>query len=487
VSQFSENLRSHINASGMTIYKLAKETGLERTLVHKVLNDDRVPSDEFVGTIADALFLSPIERAELYKSFEIRKIGEFRYNQRAQVKQMVELIAKAENDNRAFENGNGAHASPPESLPDAPVGDPVQLFYGYYAINDAVKNLIEAESLKGSASKIDYFIPAKFKYFYDVLSICYMKNPTLNIRHIIPLAKKAQQQEHRNNNLTTLFSIIRLAFTSGTGYAPYYFYSDEQHICLTAAMPYFLITSSHLLTLNADLDVAVLYRDRDMIDYYANFFNEMVAQTHPLLKLVDNFADILSYHLTIDRKEIIGTSCLIESQPCIGHYVTEQLVERKLRRELDNRDQVKALALKHFEYLRKTPIADISLFSVAGMDYMFETGYASNIPTSMMIPLTHDEIRSLISQYLDDVKSGRFASFAIDPAKFTIPLFTTVFLDKLTGVHFLTYRDADLRAIHINEPSIVEAFEDFCTYFEKSDLVYSQEETIRILEGYVNR
>jgi len=486
MSEFSENLRSLITGSGSTIYKLAKDTGLERTLIHKALNDERTPSDEFVTKISDALMLTPSERLELQRNHEIRKIGVFRYHQRNQVKQLIELIAQAENDAKVFDRGAPPPPSGSFSFSDIS-GDTDKVYCGQFAVSNVVKSVVELESQRGENAKIDFIVPARFSFFYEVLSINYMRNPSLHIRHVIALAKKLPHSGQGNANIAALANVLRLTYSGGDGYSPRFYYTDADHYHDMAPMPYFILTSTQLVTLSAEMDAAVLYCNGDIIRLYANLFEAAAKQGTPLLKRMNNIYEIISYYLTLQRKAGGETSCLIGPQPCLGHYITEELTEKKLIAELDQREEVKALIAKHFENMRRVAIADMGLFSIAGMEYLDETGYMTDVPSSYAYPLEHGETRDLMAHYIADIKKGRFSSFAINPSKLTVPLFTTILTDKPGGVHFLTYTATDFKAIFINEPSIVEAFGDFCDSIEKSDLVYSREETLRILESFVDR
>ena len=482
----SENLRLLINESNRTIYKLAKDAGIERTLIHKVLKGERVPSEDFVDKIAEALFLPPFERAKLQKSYEILKIGEFRYNQREQVKHLIELIAQVEKDNGSFMERISLPPTQRTVLRDY-ANSPAQVIVGQHAVNNIVKGVIEEETLKNEISRIDFIIPAKFQFFYDELSVNFLRDPTLNIRHIVELTKSGPGQGRENGNLTALLNIIKLVFVGGEGYAPYYVYSPASGARVLTATPYFIVTSRHVILLSEELDTAILGGNKDIIEYYSGFFRMALERATPLLHRVDSLYDLATYYLAIDRKGDSGTSCVIESEPCIGSYIREELIDKKLAPELKHREEIKTLVAKHFENMRRVASSTTGIFSIAGLDYLLETGHISGVPTSYYCPLDRGEIRGLILQYLGDVKQKGFSSFAVDPEKFMIPMFTSISIDKLSGVHFLTSTDARFGTLYINEHSMVEAFDDFCSSIVKSGLVYSREETIGILENYLSR
>ena len=97
MSLFGDHLRSLIDANKVNIYALAKSSGLERTAIHKIISGDRIPSEEYVQKLADVLPLSREEWQQLLESFSISKVGEFKYRQRLQVKDIIESITYIEN------------------------------------------------------------------------------------------------------------------------------------------------------------------------------------------------------------------------------------------------------------------------------------------------------------------------------------------------------------------------------------------------------
>jgi transcriptional regulator with XRE-family HTH domain len=97
VSLFGEQLQTFIKSHEINIRSLTQKAGIERTAVHRIMTGERVPSEEYVSKLLDALPLSPAERQQFEESYHISQIGELKYRQRQQVKELIEAVAHIEN------------------------------------------------------------------------------------------------------------------------------------------------------------------------------------------------------------------------------------------------------------------------------------------------------------------------------------------------------------------------------------------------------
>lgn len=88
MSIFAKKLKTYIEQSGMTIYMVAQSSGVNRTLIHRMANGTRIPTQkETVSFIAKAMLLSPTDTNDLLEAYEMSKRGESAYRQLQLVKQ----------------------------------------------------------------------------------------------------------------------------------------------------------------------------------------------------------------------------------------------------------------------------------------------------------------------------------------------------------------------------------------------------------------
>jgi len=75
MSDFSELLRDIIDKHNVKIYTLASQSGIDRTLIHKFLNGQRLPiSESVVSKLSASLLLSREDNIKLLQSYKISKM-----------------------------------------------------------------------------------------------------------------------------------------------------------------------------------------------------------------------------------------------------------------------------------------------------------------------------------------------------------------------------------------------------------------------------
>jgi transcriptional regulator with XRE-family HTH domain len=131
--QFSEQLRKFINQRGIKIYALAQTSGIDRTLIQKMLKGERLPAEQtVVQELAQSLMLTPEETEALLLSYYVSKMGEGTYARRKYVKDFFNHF-----DNFAYESKihiDVSSSHPAENLPDDNV------IYGRHNIYSALAN-----------------------------------------------------------------------------------------------------------------------------------------------------------------------------------------------------------------------------------------------------------------------------------------------------------------------------------------------------------
>lgn len=82
MSVFAKRLKYYIENSGQTIYSVAVTSGVERTMIHRMMKGDRIPTNKnVVLAVARTLLLSPSDTDDLMTAYEISRRGESAYRQ----------------------------------------------------------------------------------------------------------------------------------------------------------------------------------------------------------------------------------------------------------------------------------------------------------------------------------------------------------------------------------------------------------------------
>lgn len=482
MSQFSDRLRLVLNESGTNIYQLSKNAKLDRTTIQRTLTGERLPSTSFVEKLCDFLRVSPLERSELFELHTICKVGEKVYAGRKYIKDMIESMAaihiKSSNvlvGQRTVTVGNH-------------IQNGIKTFSGQYSVHNLIRDVLEDEVFNEASPQINLTVPFENAFLFDLLHQLYLSNnKKLVIKHVIQLSKNPLALKDSNYNLNVLSNILPFAFCEYGGYQPYYYYGNTEALKnIDCVLPHYILTSKRLIQLSGDFNTAVLCDNPEIFDIYNDSFEKCLLQTKALLKQLGSCEEILAAYLAA-YKEAGKYTHVVEPQPCLAKYYTDQLIEDKLRKDLENRELLKPLLFElydSYEHFDKSPM---SFFSIEGIEYMAKTGMMADLPPQYALPFSVNERIMLLDKLRIDIADDTYFVRAINSSKFAISPMATIELHGTNVLMLVTVNsDGMISSSYIAEKSICEAFFDFFESLPESNLLYSKEETIRIIDEVVN-
>ncbi|KUO75300.1 MAG: hypothetical protein APF81_17595 [Desulfosporosinus sp. BRH_c37] len=480
MSKFSNKLKSLIEDCGTNIYQLAKNAELDRTTIQRSIAGKRLPNVIFVEKLCDYLRVSPIERKELLEFHAISKVGEEVYASRKYIKGMIERIATIhmKTDNMIIGEKTVVF--------DSQINNDIKVFSGQYCVNNLIHNILEDVVYNENSSQINLIVPFEYTFLFDFLNQLYFsRKGKISIRHIVKLSKNPKTLQNSNFNLEILLNVLPFAFTAGSGYQPYYYYGNTDAAKdIAMIMPYYILTNKRLVTLSADFTTAILYNNEEILKTYRTEFEKVVLQMNPFIKKLSDCGEMLSTYLSA-YKDAGQFTHTIEPQPCFAKYYTHQMVDEKLRQGIEHRDELLKSLYQLFDVYKDYRSIPMSLFSIEGLEYLVTTGLMADLPPRFALPFTVKERKYLLQSLRDEIEKDIYLVRAIDCSKFSISSVATIQLYGINGLIFITADDNGIISCFIDEKNICEAFHDFFESLHDSDLVYSKEKTLRIIDGFI--
>lgn len=102
MSDFSTLCRETIKDAGLTVYKISKYSGLDRTTIQKMLSEDKLPSYPFFYRFLDQLRTNVEERQKLLEEFEIAKDGAANFRNRRKILEIIRKLGQEQEYPRDF-------------------------------------------------------------------------------------------------------------------------------------------------------------------------------------------------------------------------------------------------------------------------------------------------------------------------------------------------------------------------------------------------
>lgn len=477
-------LRKSIESSGYTIYRAASKAGINRTTLQKVLSDDRPASQELLSLLLPILKLSPLEEKNILDMYEISQSGETLYLQRRYIQKMLNSIS----DLDLLPKDLGSNFRRFTSYETNLVKLDQQIIYGIYNVEHLLGIFLNKEcmyedpkifiNLPGNVDVIDQFFMHNLTYCTDLNN--------LQIKHITNLVKTPESSTNPLINLDILSKIFPFAILGNVNYEIYYYYSNELNSdTLNMAFPFYILFSEAVVLLNADGTIALPVHNSAVIQYFQNLFSESLKHSFPLVSDCTTPIGILDYLKNADKEA--NSRNEISFQPCFTAFLTDHMIQKYTRFDIENRDQLIQSVINQIQLLSHVK-KHINIFSQSGLSYFIQTGILTNFPTSYAHSLEKTDRILLLKSLYDTCKSDKIIIRMANPVTFLFSRHLICNLRNNWGLDFSGFDDTGtrFRYIHIQEHTIRESFEDFFQYILESELVYSKQETLTEIMNAIN-
>ncbi|MCD7808381.1 MAG: helix-turn-helix transcriptional regulator, partial [Erysipelotrichaceae bacterium] len=455
----------------MKIVDLSHLVDIDRSNLYKIVKGTRkLPDKSYIQSIAEVLCLTHEEIEELNQAYEIDEVGSYIYYRRKKVEEILKLSISWDVSPSISISHNEYNIDIHDS----------QYFSGKYAIN-SILNQIMAIETKNDQPHIKIFNQVKNDYIMNTMQFLGNINSQIDITHIFGLNNSYNQDENDYYNLDYLISIFPV-LSSNLLYHPYYYraYPYTNDYSLFSNM---VITSDYVLTFTNDYQDALIYTNKNTMDAYTKIFQKYLKKSQLLI----NTMDYMEYcKMFIEKQELIYTTpcptnvLSIDEVELVGNHIRDEFYQKSYFMEF-----YKEYMLLQQEYLKNNIGGTKYYFTKQGLEYFFETGYFHDIPTSLLYPLTHDELLYFLGKWREFVKNYPYITMLDMPAFPSKSTTTKSYDDNRLNFTYNNSKGIPI-CISLNESSINSAFYDYFHYIIDNKTI-SKEETIHIIDDYIHQ
>ncbi len=471
---FSEELESFIRGRKITVYSLAERSGVDRTLIHKMMKGERVPAKEsVVRALASELMLTPEESAELLESYRAAKMGRDVYARRKAVLDFY----------------NGFPTPPESSLREesrAPARVPVEdgTVSGKLEVGNLIGAVLESEAAR-EKGRVCILAQPECPILFDLLPLVGMRRQNLTVDHVICLENSGSEAGHNAlYNLGCLGAVMPV-LASGCRYRPRYYYGSADRFGEAGMMPNLILTGNYLVRISHDASCAAISSFSPYLELYGRAFDSLSEKSMPLATVFCTPQEEISY---ISRlySEFTAVEDDFTSDPCLLPFAGEEMTRRYTAPALmkDGRDARMILEYMDSVHL-KNRIRNLGnvFFSEEGIDRFLSTGRITEVPTGFYSPLELPDRYRLLRGMFEASLAGKYHPVLVDARRLRIPESLSTYTFRNGAVCFIyTAPGYEYTAFTVSEASTVAAVRDFMGWLPKSSLVCSSAETLRYLK-----
>ena len=478
MSQFRDALKQHFDENEINISSLSRQCGIDRTTIQHMVGgrkDYKLPSYDALKAVLKCLRMTPGERKYTEELYTIEKIGVHNYVGRQYVKGIIEQIAALHNPDVL------RHSVIVSGSVNLDTADCV--FTGANAVNSVLQAVFAEEIAVNSNPHICLNVPFSYAYLKQTLLQSYWEQDgRLEIKHLVILSKSPKANQNKNINLETISDILPFAFCLGNGYrAKYYYSSIEAENELLLTMPYYLLTAKRLLLMSGDFTSALLITDVRMIDEYRNAFERSYNQCQNLIEHLDNPLEIFDAYSDCIIDDCPAYSA--QGYPCFFQYLSEDIIYRHARMESPNAGETVAGLVTYIANFSRMNITDY--FSMNGLEAFARSGRLEVFSEMEANPFTVEDRITILESACSEIEGGGKTRL-VDSSKISLSNWAIVSTINNNSLQFYHQNQGVYHYCIIKEASIVNAFVDFFESLSQSDMVFSAEETLSVIRGYID-
>lgn len=474
MEEFSQQLRRLIDSRHIAIYALAAQSGVDRTLIHKIIKGQRVPTDpSVVQKLSAALLLTSEEGEALFESYKAAKMGEDIYVRRKFVLDFYNHFDPAPEYAVRAENRHLTGA--------ALTGDDV--VYGKLEVSNVLEAVLELEAAKPEGH-IRILAQPECPLLFDFLALIGMRKNELVIDHVLCLenSMKDRSSLYNLNCIRTVMPVL----ASNCQYQLLCHYDNiASHFSNTSVLPYLILTEDYVVRLAADASSAAVSNSAQFRELYGHIFQSIMEKSHPLVTVFHSVFEEIEHinRINSDYDYLIHD---FTSDPCLLPFADEEMMFRYVNPLLLKDETTRQMIQGYIKFSnlksRFETMGNI-YFSEEGLDRFLTTGRMSELPVEYYSPLAIPDRYRLLRTMYEASLVKKYHPVLVNAKKMRIPLNMATYLMKLGAVNFVyTAPNQTYTSLVVTEPSIVTAIQDFLDYLPETDLVCSPQETLHYLE-----
>lgn len=404
MSEFSIMLEEFIKEKDVQISELARYCGIDRKNLFRLLQGkENLPEEDIVQKMSLFMKLTPFEQNNFYEAYQISVVGRERFFMR---KQVLDLIQHFPENFKPTVEGSIRELFPEKNETQGkncfPLGSQTE-------VNQCLHRICLKEAQNGRNSKICMVMQADYEFIFDLLLSLKKYNNELEIEHVTCMDAPADIADDMEfYNLAYLKNILPL-YINGMNYHLYSIKEDLQN-CRKGIDGFsnLLLTSENALLCTSDFRKGIVYQSVEILEYFRERYYNYRSRGELRFHVIDNVQQQMAVLGNMGWERRI--SYALQPEPCLLSFLTPEIMEAAVYKELPDRERMLALASSFIENARTRVEKGINFFycTKEALDQFVTDGRMPEIPSEIYRPLLPEERTKLIKEAVHLCEKGKF-------------------------------------------------------------------------------
>lgn len=304
MSEYSELCRLYLKKNNINVHRLSQISGLDRTMMQKMVKGQRIPSEEYFNTFISYLGLNPMEKEKITVSYHKERIGRDAFTIGLAIDDII----------NNYQTYNEELLDTPLDQRDIEIKERISEYNNKSQIRLIAQKVVRDE-LERKYPTISFSLDDTSKQIRQI--ILSNNNKVIDIDELI-LFKKDRVLE----NLGLLKYVLPFIFECKDNYNLYVRVADgmpQDHMYLI--YKYFIVTSQDVFLISADQKRALLIHDPDYVSIYKKAIDRLKSEYLRVKKAVDDPIEYVRLFKSID--DYYKLSALYTLHPFYTDYFKE--------------------------------------------------------------------------------------------------------------------------------------------------------------------
>lgn len=478
MSDFSNKLQFYLERLNLSAYRLSKLSGMERTGIHRVITGQRLPSDRFMFSVLPHLRLNHMEEKELWKLLTIERIGRETFEERLRISQIFWEI-----DRYRKLYSSGVHSSFSKDI-DQPFNNKSQVvnLRSQHQVRACLHGLLKSLVIPQEGGELYFNFTENLSLIADLL--LQLDSQEQSRLHIHQYVEVSRGDPSDGSDLEILRRILPLALSFHGAYDVFYAYSSQtENDPLLRLFPCCLLAGEYTLRISSDWNSGLLIHSSEITRSFAEEFQRLHSRYNALIDKRAFSLDAVEYYcFTVQNG--CAPDYVYESWPCLMRVLGEvasKIDSPQLRPYMGVANQLSQNYYNLSDHITH-------YFALEGMEEFVRTGVLPGYAGLLAGPVPTQERGALLKKICGQAEEHPGSDRLIRTNQF--PVIPGLFVE-IYGRERVCIGHQDPKfpfiILCLTEPHICSAFYDFFESMDGSDMLYSEEETQKLISGFLLR
>ena len=471
MSDFSNYFKDCIHQNHVNVSLLSRQSGINRTLLQKIITGARIPSEEsFLEKVLPYMMLSLRQQEELMRLYHIEKIGKEAYSQHMIIKSFIEHLQA------------NAHVESP-MLKMSIESEPKKETYCVYDKYSLIQCMSSALGrVKTKKDPVVYLLMQDADpSIYDFIASALYGRKDVTLIHLLCFqsANVASKAELLFNiKLCESFTPLLLC---GCNYQPLcYYHSSAVDQSYYAPYPYVFLTDDCVINFRKDLSGALITHEPGILNQFQDFIEKRKSISISIIQRHHRPTEILQPYLQeLNKTSFDDPICSFMQEPCVLPLFPMEEIIKKIKPEIRKDQHAMHMLQDYLEKLHQ--MKDMTIyFTRTGLYQFMETGQISEVPSYMYEPFNMQERKMILKKMIEQQESSHYHAYLVNN-KFTFHQSLSIAVYSENRILFRYGMDDRGTSFLFHELSFGTMLSDFFQFLKTSSMVEKPEDTMAFL------